>query len=67
LIEEVRGSGLGRQFLEEARKIAQDHNCARVDWHVRRSNEKARAFYQHMGAHIDDDTIPVYWDIIERN
>ncbi len=63
LIDEVRGMGVGRLFLEESKSIARDQDCARVDWHVRRSNTHARAFYEHMGASIDDETIPVYWAI----
>lgn len=61
LIDDVRGKGIGRLFLEEAKEIAKEHDCARIDWHVRRSNTGAKAFYAHMGASIDEGTIPVYW------
>jgi len=63
LTEETRGLGVGRLFLLKAKEIAQEHNCARVDWHVRRSNEPAKGFYAHMGGEIDEGTLPVYWKV----
>lgn len=63
VVEKYRSKGIGRRLLEKARNIALEHNCARVDWHVRRVNKNAQQFYTHMGGQIDDETIPVYWDI----
>lgn len=63
VVEEYRSKGIGKRLLEKARDIALEYDCARVDWHVRRVNHKAQRFYASMGGHIDDETIPVYWNV----
>jgi len=61
--DDYRGRGVGRLFLERSKEIALQQDCARVDWHVRTENHAARGFYEHMGAKIDPDTMPVYWKV----
>ena len=47
--ENVRGQGLGRQLMEEAKKIAKDNNCVRIVFNCWSFNENALKVYDHMG------------------
>ena len=49
--EAARGTGSGRALLTALAKEAKARGCARMDWAVLDWNEKARAFYTHIGAH----------------
>lgn len=49
--EAARGTGTGRALLTALAKEAMARGCARMDWAVLDWNEKARAFYTHIGAH----------------
>ncbi|KAF7316370.1 N-acetyltransferase domain-containing protein [Mycena indigotica] len=43
---ESRGSGLGKALFAELGKIAQEKNCARLDWSVLKWNQPAIDFYE---------------------
>ena len=47
--ENVRGQGLGRRLMEEAKKIAKDNNCVRIVFNCWSFNENALKVYDHMG------------------
>ena len=47
--ENVRGQGLGRRLMEEAKKIAKDNNCVRIVFNCWYFNENAIKAYDHMG------------------
>lgn len=49
--EAARGTGAGRALLTALAQTAKARGCARMDWAVLDWNEKARAFYAHIGAH----------------
>ena len=49
--EAARGTCSGRALLTALAKEAKARGCARMDWAVLDWNEKARAFYTHIGAH----------------
>ncbi|KAF7308742.1 N-acetyltransferase domain-containing protein [Mycena kentingensis (nom. inval.)] len=43
---ESRGTGLGKALFAELGKIAQEKNCARLDWNVLKWNQPAIDFYE---------------------
>lgn len=45
-----RGSGTGEQLLRWCARYAQDHDCGRIDWHVRAENQAGIRFYERLGA-----------------
>jgi GNAT superfamily N-acetyltransferase len=46
----ARGAGAGKALLARLAKIAQDHNCGRLEWWVLDWNAPAIAFYKSLGA-----------------
>jgi GNAT superfamily N-acetyltransferase len=52
---QVRGQGLGRQFLVELAKICADRKYPRLEWWVLDWNEPAIGFYESLGAVGQDD------------
>ncbi|KAJ7064917.1 acyl-CoA N-acyltransferase [Mycena amicta] len=46
VIPECRGTGLGKALFAELGKIAQEKNCARLDWSVLKWNQPAIDFYE---------------------
>ena len=47
--ETNRGQGLGRKLMDEAKKIAEENNCARIVFNCWSFNENALKVYDHMG------------------
>ena len=47
--EEYRKHGIGRSLMEEAKKIALDNNCSRIEFNCWVFNDNALAVYDHMG------------------
>ena len=47
--ETNRGQGLGRKLMDEAKKIAEENNCARIVFNCWTFNENALKAYDHMG------------------
>ena len=47
--ETNRGQGLGRRLMDEAKKIAEENNCARIVFNCWSFNENALKVYDHMG------------------
>ena len=54
---DARGLGLGKRFMAELLRIAQDQGCSRIDWTTDRGNRSARAFYRRIGAAEQDDKV----------
>jgi len=46
VIPESRGLGLGKAFFAELGKIAQEKDCARIDWSVLKWNQPSIDFYE---------------------
>jgi ribosomal-protein-alanine N-acetyltransferase len=47
--EELRGAGVGRKLMEQARETARARGCAALFLEVRPSNTPARALYERLG------------------
>lgn len=52
---EMRGRGLGKQMLQYLGKIAQERNCARMEWSVLDWNTPAIEFYKSVNAKPMDE------------
>ncbi|KIM70729.1 hypothetical protein SCLCIDRAFT_1206892 [Scleroderma citrinum Foug A] len=46
VIPEARNMGVGKALFAELGKVAQEKNCARLDWSVLKWNEPSIAFYE---------------------
>jgi len=55
ILPEYRGQGIGKTLLANLAQTALDRHCGRLEWLVATWNERAIAFYQHMGATILPD------------
>lgn len=54
----ARGCGLGKALLLEVAKLASDRGCPRFEWVVLDWNERAKQFYESLGANpLDGWTI----------
>ena len=49
ILEQYRGKGLGKQLMDEAKKIAIDYGCDRIELNCWMFNENALAMYEHIG------------------
>lgn len=52
---EYRGRGYGKALMYYLARLARQRGCARVEWSVLDWNEKAKAFYESIGARPMDD------------
>jgi GNAT superfamily N-acetyltransferase len=48
--QSARGSGVGRALMAELARIAERHDCGRMEWAVLDWNERALDFYRRLGA-----------------
>ncbi|KAL4072503.1 acyl-CoA N-acyltransferase [Scleroderma yunnanense] len=56
VIPEARNIGIGKALFAELGKVAQDKNCARLEWVVLKWNEPSIAFYEKtLGARRMDE------------
>jgi GNAT superfamily N-acetyltransferase len=55
VLPEYRAQGIGKTLLARLAQIALDRHCGRLEWLVATWNERAIAFYQHMGATVLPD------------
>ena len=53
---EYRNQKIGEGLIQHLYKIAQEKDCARIDWTVAKSNERGIKFYQRMNAKIREQT-----------
>ena len=49
ILEQYRGKGLGKKLMDEAKKIAIDNCCYRIELNCWMFNENALAMYEHIG------------------
>ncbi len=47
--EKYRGKGLGKKLMDEAKKIAKENGCDRLELNCWLFNENALAMYEHIG------------------
>jgi GNAT superfamily N-acetyltransferase len=52
--EASRGKGIGKALLQQVIAIAREENCLKVRWQVSNWNKNAIAFYQSIGAVLDE-------------
>jgi GNAT superfamily N-acetyltransferase len=55
VLPEYQSQGIGKTLLAKLAQIALDRHCGRLEWLVATWNERAIAFYQHMGATLLPD------------
>ncbi len=51
----ARGKGLGKAMLVEVMRIARARGCQRSEWIVLDWNQRAKHFYESLGAEILSD------------
>jgi GNAT superfamily N-acetyltransferase len=51
---EYRGTGIGKMLLNRVIELARQSRCHKLRWQVSYWNSSAIAFYEKMGAEIDD-------------
>lgn len=49
ILEQYRGKGLGKKLMDEAKKIAAENECNRIELNCWLFNENALAMYEHIG------------------
>ena len=49
ILQQYRGKGLGKKLMDEAKKIAIDNGCDRIELNCWMFNENALAMYEHIG------------------
>ena len=52
--QEHRGSGVGKLLMNKVIELARESKCHKLRWQVSFWNKPAIAFYEKMGAEIDD-------------
>lgn len=53
--EKYRGNGIGGRFFSEAKKIAEEKGCDRLEWKCLDWNEPAKGFYEKIGGKISSE------------
>jgi ribosomal protein S18 acetylase RimI-like enzyme len=54
----VRGQGIGAALMTEVKAWARAHHASKLGWEVWHRNFAAKAFYERLGASIDQEAIP---------
>ena len=54
----ARGQGIGAALMAEVKAWARAHNASKLGWEVWHRNFAAKAFYERLGASIDEEAIP---------
>lgn len=57
---EFRRRGVARSLMEKLAAIAIDRGCGRLQWVVKRENERAKSFYRSLGA-VELTQWPLMW------
>lgn len=50
-----RGGGIGTALFAEAKRLAEELDCARLEWKCLDWNKSAQKFYDKIGGNISDD------------
>lgn len=53
--ESKRGGGIGTALFAEAKRLAAELDCARLEWKCLDWNKSAQNFYEKIGGNISDD------------
>jgi len=54
----ARGQGIGAALMAEVKAWARAHNASKLGWEVWHRNFPVRAFYERLGASVDQEAIP---------
>jgi GNAT superfamily N-acetyltransferase len=54
----ARGQGVGAALMAQVKAWARAHNASKLGWEVWHRNFAAKAFYERLGASIDEEAIP---------
>ena len=54
----ARGQGIGKALMAEVTAWARAHNASKLGWEVWYRNFPAKAFYEQLGAVVDQEAIP---------
>jgi GNAT superfamily N-acetyltransferase len=57
VLADVRGQGVGEQLMAWVEVQARAAGVARIDWHVKRDNQRGIAFYERLGGRIVEDRL----------
>ena len=49
ILEQYRGKGLGKKLMDDAKRIAKENDCDRIELNCWLFNENALAMYEHIG------------------
>ena len=52
-----RGKGIGNLFLKRLEEIARENDCLKMSWKCLGWNQSSRAFYEHIGAKLDEEWV----------
>ncbi len=53
--ESKRGEGIGSALIAEAKRLAAELGCARLEWKCLDWNKSAQSFYEKIGGNLSDD------------
>ncbi len=53
--ESKRGEGIGSALFDEAKQLAAELGCARLEWKCLDWNKSAQSFYEKIGGNLSDD------------
>lgn len=53
--DDKRGGGIGTALFAEAKRLAEENGCARLEWKCLDRNTSAQKFYEKIGGKISDD------------
>jgi GNAT superfamily N-acetyltransferase len=54
----ARGQGIGAALMAEVKTWARAHGAAKLGWEIWHRNFVAKAFYERLGASVDEEAIP---------
>lgn len=55
ILPEFRGTGIGRKFFDELKKIAKESNCGKIEWKCLKWNQPSIEFYNKIGGTQDNE------------
>jgi GNAT superfamily N-acetyltransferase len=62
----ARGQGIGKALMAEVGRWARAHRASKLGWELWHRNFDAKAFYDRLGASIDQEAIPYVLSLAEQ-
>jgi len=63
----ARGQGVGAALMAQAKAWASAHNASKLGWEVWHRNFAAKAFYERLGASIEQEALPYTLELKEED